>query len=35
MASFAIEGFGLERFKTLRPAEVETRLRDFRRLVAF
>jgi sugar/nucleoside kinase (ribokinase family) len=35
MASFAIEGFGIERFKTLRPAEVESRLRTFRRLVTF
>jgi len=35
MASFAIEDFGIERFKTLRPEEIERRLRQFRRLVSF
>jgi len=35
MASFAIEDFGIERLKTLRPAEVESRFRRFRRLVSF
>jgi sugar/nucleoside kinase (ribokinase family) len=35
MASFAIEDFGIERFKTLRPKEIEKRFRQFRRLVSF
>jgi sugar/nucleoside kinase (ribokinase family) len=35
MASFAIEDFGIERFKTLRPEEMEKRFRQFRRLVSF
>jgi sugar/nucleoside kinase (ribokinase family) len=35
MASFAIENFGIERFKTLRPEEIEKRFREFRRLVSF
>jgi sugar/nucleoside kinase (ribokinase family) len=35
MASFAIEDFGIERFKTLRPEEIEKRFREFRRLVSF
>jgi sugar/nucleoside kinase (ribokinase family) len=35
LASFAIEDFGIERLKTLRPAEVESRFRRFRRLVSF
>jgi sugar/nucleoside kinase (ribokinase family) len=35
LASFAIEDFGIERFKSLRPDEIETRFRQFRRLVSF
>jgi sugar/nucleoside kinase (ribokinase family) len=35
LASFAIEDFGIERFKSLRPDEVEDRFRKFRRLVSF
>ncbi len=35
MASFAIEDFGIERFKTLEPEEIDTRFREFRRLVSF
>ena len=35
LASFAIEDFGIERFKSLRPDEVESRFRQFRRLVSF
>jgi sugar/nucleoside kinase (ribokinase family) len=35
MASFAIEDFGIERFKTLTPAQVEERYRCFKKLVAF
>lgn len=35
MASFAIEDFGIERFKTLTSAQVEERYRCFKRLVAF
>ena len=35
LASFAIEDFGVERLKTLKPAEIEERFHEFRRLVAF
>jgi sugar/nucleoside kinase (ribokinase family) len=35
LASFAIEDFGIERFKSLRPPEIESRFRLFRRLVSF
>jgi sugar/nucleoside kinase (ribokinase family) len=35
VASFAIEDFGIERFKTLKPREIEERFRSFKRLVAF
>ncbi len=35
LASFAIEDFGIERFKTLQPEDVEARFRQFRRLVSF
>ncbi len=35
LASFAIEDFGIERFISLRPEEVESRFRHFRRLVSF
>jgi sugar/nucleoside kinase (ribokinase family) len=35
LASFAIEDFGIERFRSLRPDEIEARFRDFRRLVSF
>jgi sugar/nucleoside kinase (ribokinase family) len=35
LASFAIEDFGIERFKSLRLDEVEARFRHFRRLVSF
>ncbi len=35
LASFAIEDFGIERFKSLRLDEVEARFRQFRRLVSF
>ncbi len=35
LASFAIEDFGIDRFKTLRLEEIEARFRRFRRLVSF
>jgi len=35
LASFAIEEFSIDRFKTLRPEEIEKRFREFRRLVTF
>jgi sugar/nucleoside kinase (ribokinase family) len=35
MASLAIEDFGIERFKSLTPAQVNDRYRCFKRLVAF
>jgi len=35
LASFAIEDFGIGRFKKLRPGEIEARFRRFRRLVSF
>lgn len=35
MASFTIEGFGLERYKTLRPADIAARYAAFKRLVQF
>ena len=35
MASFTIEDFGVGRYKTLRPADVEARFREFRALAAF
>ena len=35
VASFAIEDFGIERFKTLRRREIEDRYRSFKRLVSF
>ena len=35
LASFAIEDFGIDRFKTLRPEEIEARFRQFRTLVSF
>jgi len=35
LASFAIEDFGIGRFKKLRPREIEARFRRFRRLVSF
>jgi sugar/nucleoside kinase (ribokinase family) len=35
MASFTIEDFGIERFKTLRPAEIRGRVEHFRKLVSF
>ena len=35
LASFAIEDFGIGRFKKLRPEEIEARFRRFRRLVSF
>lgn len=35
MASFAIEDFSVERFKSLRPEEIEKRFLQFRRLVSF
>jgi sugar/nucleoside kinase (ribokinase family) len=35
MASFAIEDYGLERFKRLKMPEVEERYRRFRKLVRF
>jgi len=35
LASFAIEDLGIDRFKTLRPEEIEARFRQFRRLVSF
>jgi sugar/nucleoside kinase (ribokinase family) len=35
LASFAIEDFGIERFQSLRPDEIKSRFRYFRRLVSF
>lgn len=35
LASFAIENFGFERFKTLTNQEIEARFRHFKRLVSF
>jgi sugar/nucleoside kinase (ribokinase family) len=35
LASFAIEGFGIDRFRTLRPQEIEERFRHFKKLVSF
>lgn len=35
MASFAIEDFGIDRFKTLTNREIEERYGDFRKLVSF
>ncbi len=35
MASFTIEGFGLERYKTLRPADIAARTAAFQKLVRF
>lgn len=35
MASFAIEGFGIERFKTLKPLDIRNRFELFKKLVAF
>jgi len=35
MASFCCEAFGLDRFRTLTPAEIETRTEEFRSLVRF
>ncbi len=35
MASFAIEDFGIERFRTLDAAAIEARFRSFRKLVSF
>jgi sugar/nucleoside kinase (ribokinase family) len=35
MASFAIEGFGVERFRTLKPVEISARYRAFKNLVSF
>lgn len=35
MASFCVEDFSLRRFQTLRPEEIRTRLREFRRMTEF
>ena len=35
MGSFAVEKFSIERLLTVTPAEIEARMRDMRRLVAF
>jgi sugar/nucleoside kinase (ribokinase family) len=35
LASFAIEDFGIKRFQSLRPDEIKSRFRYFRRLVSF
>ncbi len=35
MASFAIEDFGIERFKSLKHSEVKSRFREFKKLVSF
>jgi sugar/nucleoside kinase (ribokinase family) len=35
LASFAIEDFGIDRFRTLDRAEIEGRFRDFKRLISF
>jgi hypothetical protein len=35
MGSFAVERFSVERLLTIGPDEIQTRLRQFRELVAF
>jgi len=35
MASFAIEDFGIERFKSLKHSEVKSRFSEFKKLVSF
>ena len=35
MASFTIEDFGIDRFKTLQPSEVQARYKFFKKLVSF
>ncbi len=35
MASFTIEGFGIDRYRTLKPAEVAARFQEFKTLVSF
>jgi sugar/nucleoside kinase (ribokinase family) len=35
MASFTIEGFGIDRYKTLKAADVAARYREFKNLVSF
>jgi sugar/nucleoside kinase (ribokinase family) len=35
IASFVIEDFGVDRFLTLRPEEIDARYREFRKLVSF
>jgi sugar/nucleoside kinase (ribokinase family) len=35
LASFAIEDFGIDRFRTLDCAAIESRFRDFKRLISF
>jgi len=35
MASYTIEGFGIDRFRTLKPGEVQARYDDFKKLVSF
>jgi len=35
MASFAIEDFGIERFRSLKPDDVEARFAEFKKLVSF
>ncbi len=35
IASFVIEDFGVDRFLTLRPEEIDVRYREFRKLVSF
>ena len=35
LASFVIEGFGVDRFKSLSTGEIENRFEDFKKLVSF
>jgi cytidine kinase len=35
LASFAIEDFGIDRFRTLDRAAIEGRFRDFKKLISF
>jgi len=35
MASFTIEGYGIDRYKTLKPREVRSRFESFKKLVSF
>lgn len=35
MASFTIEDFGIDRFKTLKPGEIQSRFEHFKKLISF